>query len=251
MFQVKSVAQYAPPTEEQYAVVKSVYEATGILTVKDEVTGHWVKPKARAGGVAWKTPYQGGTKYGNILQNAPARVDAGARSMPGGYVPGGVPPEAGGFVGDTYRVRATYVRWVGSKNLPKGVVCAGYEVWTRDDFFDDASDYHCVRFDFDVWREEETQLHAYATGGVYVSDEMWKTKQREAELRRDHQSVTQMDPVGAVAGTIGPAIAQGIAQAMPDIIAAVNGRGLPPDVLAEMEDLRRENAALRGKVAAK
>ena len=251
MFQVKSTAQYDAPTEEQYAVVKTVYEKTGILTVKDEVTGKWVKPQARCGGVKWEVPYQHETKYGNVRQALPVGTDIGVRSMAGGFVPGGVPPEAQGYAGDTYKVRATYVRWIGSTRLPKGIAVGGYEVWTRDDFFDDASDYHCVRFEFDVWREEEAQLQAYANDGVYVSDEMWKQKEKERDLRRDHQSITQQDPVGAVAGTIGPAIAQGIAQAMPDIIAAVNSRGLPPEVKAELDRLRAENEKLREKAGAK
>ena len=110
--------------------------------------------------------------------------------MPGGFVPGGVPPEAGGFIGDTYKVRATYIRFIGSKQLPRGIAVGGYEVWTRDDFFDDASDYHCVRFEFDIWREEETQLQAFANDAVYVSDEMWKQKEAEANPDNGTDTVT-------------------------------------------------------------
>lgn len=215
MFQPKSVTQYAAPTEEQYAVIKACYEKTGILTVKDAVTGKWVKQGVRCGGVATEPLFQGQTPYGQVRN-----------SVEGAEVP--ISPS--GFSKDEAMVRACYGTLVGTKRFPQGIIIGGFEVWRRDDFFDEASSYTCTRFNFDIWREEEAQLRAYAQDLPYVTDEMWNQKQKEADERRDHKAITQMDPVGTL---------------VKSITEAMSARTLPPEALAQLEELK----ALKAKLA--
>jgi hypothetical protein len=218
MFQVKELPR--GPTTSEYEQVRKVFKDTGILTVKDKVTGKWTAPSARCGGIAWEVPYQDTIEYGAMRQQRGA-------TEAGGAVPAG-------FSAETFLVRATYVRFVGTKRFPGGLAIGGYEVWTQDKFFEDTDKYSCVNFRADIWTEEMDTLKHYAEERPHVTDEMWQKAEEEARARHDHKLVTQQDPAGALIKALTEAVA-----------SQATARGLPPSVLAEIERLKAENERLK------
>lgn len=218
MFQVKQLPRC--PTSAEYDLVRKVFQETGILTVKDKLTGAWVKTQKRCGDVPFDVPYQNCSEYGAMRQQA-------AASEAGGQVPAG-------FSAETFLVRATYVRFVGTKRFPQGLAIGGYEVWTQDKFFEETDKFSCVNFRCDVWTEEMEILGHYAEDRVHITDEMFAKAKDEARLRSDHKLETQQDPAGALI----KAFAQ-----------VASTRGLPAEIMEEIKKLRAENAALKAGAA--
>lgn len=199
MFQVKELPR--GPTPDELKLVREIYEATGILTVKDRVTGKWVKPKDRCGGVAWETPYQSMPPYGQPYQNI--------RAGEGG----------GDFTRETSFVRVTFVEFIGSACCPKGIPFGGVEVWVQDNFTGDTNTFSCTAFRPDVAPGEWDRLACYAKGTTYVDSEMWDRLEKENAVRRDNRAATQMDPAGSLVKSLTEALKQ------------MNDRGPPPELL--------------------
>lgn len=185
------------PTPEELAVVRKVHKEIGILTVKDNDTGH---PAAR--------PY--GEQY-NPQANA-LRLKYGGWAAEGGQPVPGQGLAANVFTtgaqtmyaNDEFHVRTVKVDdLVGSKRLPKGIAIGGVEVYRRD--IPEAvggTDFSAVAWRPDICTAEMDRLRAWANDIVWVTDEMYEAAEKSAAKRREMRDVSQQDPVGVIAAAI-------------------------------------------------
>lgn len=220
------------PTTAEYETVRKVWEATGVLTVKDKVTSAWVKPQERCGGVAWESPYKYAPDYGQFYN--PAAHDISNRDRAAAIGASGTngvigASGASGFGQDTFYVRSVEKEFVGTPKLPEGVVIGGNECWRRDVPLDlGGGDMRVVKWYQDISFEELNRVRAWANEEVWVTEDHIKKADKEAAKRREHKLATQEDPIGEIAKAIAGAQARPVAPSF-EVIAAARKAGLEWD----------------------
>lgn len=189
--------EWRGPTPEELEVVRRVQKETGILTVKDNSTGH---PAAKPYGQQYDPAANSKRlRYGGWSSEEP-------RNAPGQGEGGNVFTTAGAsaYSEDEFHVRTVKIDdLIGSKRLPKGVAIGGVEVYRRDvPLALGGSDFSPVAWRPDICTAEMDRLRSWANERVWVTDEMYEEAEKTAAKRREMRDVSQQDPVGVIAAAL-------------------------------------------------
>ncbi len=172
-------------TPEDLAMVKAIYEETGILTVRDKSTAHLLKAAGRDDRVP-------GHEYG--VRFHPVTDE---RTNPPTTDP------------DVQWERTVIRECEGSPRWPNGIPVGGYTVFNRNtplSFMFGDKDFKAVNFRRDVAGNEFTRLRQMSLNRVYLTDAERNQREQEAIQRAQGMRATQQDPVGTLAAALGPAI---------------------------------------------
>lgn len=172
------------PTDDELVDVADVFKKTGILTVKDRVTGAMFKDAQK------RAQHQTAPDYGKPFQRG------------GAYDPRRATEGGSGAISaneDEFRVRSVWLEFVGSKRYPKGLAVGGSEVWVRDvPLALGGGALSCVHWRPDISTGEMERLRHWVDDKTWVTNEMIAANDVENIRRREQRLVSQEDPVGVL-----------------------------------------------------